>query len=112
MVFPNEGRNQTMLNDKIKLLREAGGMTQVGLAKELSVSKQCVSNWENNNIQPSVEMLVAIADFFGVSTDYLLDRENEVRLSVSGLTDNQIQHVSAIIRDIADRSRTTKKEKS
>lgn len=46
-----------MLNERIKELRLAHGMTQVELARELSVSKQCVSNWENNNIQPSVDML-------------------------------------------------------
>ena len=64
-----------MLNERIKQLREAKNLTQVQLAAKLSVSKQCVSNWENNYIQPSVEMVVAIADFFGVSVDYLLGHE-------------------------------------
>ena len=42
-----------MLNERIRQLREARGMTQVELARQLSVTKQSVSNWENNNIQPS-----------------------------------------------------------
>ena len=63
-----------MLNERIRQLREARGMTQVELARQLSVTKQSVSNWENNNIQPSVEMAVAIADFFGVTLDDLLGR--------------------------------------
>ena len=50
-----------MLNENIKKLRLARGISQVELAAELNVSKQCVSNWENDNIQPSVEMLVKIA---------------------------------------------------
>ena len=36
-----------MLNEKIKKLRISHGISQVILAKELGVSKQCVSNWEN-----------------------------------------------------------------
>ena len=42
-----------MLGDQIRRLREAAKETQTELAKELSVSKQSVSNWENGNIQPS-----------------------------------------------------------
>lgn len=89
-----------MLNERIRQLREASGLTQVELAARLSVTKQSVSNWENNNIQPSVEMVVALADFFGVTMDDLLGRSNLRFLSVEGLTDTQIQHINAIIRDI------------
>ena len=50
-----------MLNIKIRELRSSYNMSQVELAKALGVSKQCVSNWENDNIQPSIEMLVKLA---------------------------------------------------
>lgn len=89
-----------MLNERIKELRLAHGMTQVELARELSVSKQCVSNWENNNIQPSVDMLVKIASFFSVSTDYLLGLDNRKTIDVSSLSDTQKAHVNLIIKDI------------
>ena len=56
-------------------MRVQQGYTQVSLAKKLSVSKQAVSNWENGNIQPSIDMLLRIADLFSVTTDYLLGRE-------------------------------------
>ena len=92
-----------MLNERIKELREARGITQVELAKALFVSKQSVSNWENDNILPSVDMLVKIADYFGVSTDYMLSRESETRISVEGLTQTQIQHINAIIKDIVQK---------
>lgn len=61
-----------MLNERIKLLRIGRGLSQVDLAEKLGVSKQSVSNWENDNIQPSIEMLVKISHIFSVSTDYLL----------------------------------------
>ena len=89
-----------MLNERIRELREATGLTQVELARKLSVTKQSVSNWENNNIQPSVEMVMALADFFGVSVDYLLGRSDKRQLSVEGLTDTQIQHIHALVQDI------------
>lgn len=92
-----------MLNELIRQLREARGMTQVELARQLSVTKQAVSNWENNNIQPSVEMAVAIADFFGVTLDDLLGRSEQRQLCVEGLTDEQIQHLNAIVRDLLNR---------
>ena len=60
---------------RIKYLRQTRELTQVQLADKLGVSKQSISNWENDNIMPSVDMLEKIADFFSVSTDYLLGRE-------------------------------------
>ena len=59
-----------MFGDIVKKLRIAKNYNQVRLAEELNVSKQTVSNWENNNILPSIEMLIKITLFFSVSTDY------------------------------------------
>ena len=53
-----------MFGDVIKRLRTAHNFSQVRLAEELNVSKQTVSNWENNNILPSIEMLIKIVQFF------------------------------------------------
>ena len=89
-----------MLNERIKELRLANGLTQVELAKDLNVTKQCVSNWENNNIQPSVDMLIKLAKYFSVSCDYLLGIENGKYLDVSNLTDMQVSHIRQIINDI------------
>ena len=49
-----------MLGQRIGELRTACGWSQVELAKRLRVAKQTVSNWENENIQPSIEMLVRL----------------------------------------------------
>ncbi len=92
-----------MLNVRIKELRTAHGLTQVEFAKNLSVSKQAVSNWENNNIQPSIDMLVKIADFFGVSTDYLLGRSDDYSLDISGLSKEAAAHIKMIIDDIKNK---------
>ena len=65
-----------MLGERIHSLRTARNLSQVQLAHRLGVTKQSVSNWENDNILPSIEMLKKIATFFHCSTDYLLELEN------------------------------------
>ena len=87
------------LNENIKRMRIARGMNQVEFAKLIGVTKQCVSNWENDNVIPSIEMLVKIADTFNVKTDLLLGRENDEFIDVSGLTEAQRGHIALIIKD-------------
>ena len=88
------------LNENIKKLRIARGLNQVEFAKTLCVTKQCVSNWENDNVVPSIDMLCKLADFFGVSTDYLLGRSERRVVEVSNLTDEQISHITSIVNDL------------
>lgn len=89
-----------MLGNRIQELRKARNMSQVDLAKALNVTKQSVSNWENSNIQPSIDMLVRIAAYFSVSTDYLLGLETRRYLEITGLNPPQIQHIQQIIDDL------------
>lgn len=80
----------------------ARGMNQVEFAKLVGVTKQCVSNWENDNVIPSIEMLVKIADVFNVRTDHLLGRDQEELIDVSGLTEVQRGHIALIIKDFEE----------
>ena len=89
-----------MLYENIRKLRKLRHLSQVELAECMHVSKQCVSNWENDNILPSVEMLMRIAKFFDVSTDALLGLENSKTVSVDGLSDVQIDHIKLLIEDL------------
>lgn len=89
-----------MLGEIIKKLRIARGLNQVQLAQKLDVSKQTISNWENNNILPSVEMLMKISRFFSVSTDFLLELDTREYIEVSGLSQTHLAHIQQIINDI------------
>ena len=89
-----------MLGQRIEELRTAFGWRQTDLAARLSVTKQTVSNWENENIQPSVEMLVRMARVFRVSTDYLLGLEDTPRLDVRGLPPTVAAHIALLIDDL------------
>ena len=88
-----------VLNENIKRLRLARGLNQVDLGKILGVTKQCVSNWENDNVLPSVEMLTKIADVFCVSTDQLLGRTETEVIDVTSLTEEQKSPISLIVND-------------
>ncbi len=89
------------LNENIKGLRLSLSMSQVLFAGRLGVTKQCVSNWENGNVLPSIEMLVKIADLFGVTTDYLLGRSTRATMDVSQLTNSQRGHILLLVQDLA-----------
>lgn len=89
-----------MLNQRIREVRQARGMSQVELAGLLGVTKQSVSNWENDNIQPSIEMLVKLAQTLSVSADYLLGLEGRQTLDVSGLSPQAVGHLQLLIEDI------------
>ena len=88
-----------MLGQRIYELRISRGWNQVQLAKQLNITKQTVSNWENENIQPSVEMLVRIAKLFGVSSDYLLGLNETAYINADGLPIHFIAHLTQIIDD-------------
>ena len=88
-----------MLNQRIRLLRLARNMNQVELANRLGVTKQSVSNWENDNIQPSVEMLVKLAKVFSVSTDFMLGLETKQVIDVTGLPEPIVSHIRQLVDD-------------
>lgn len=89
-----------MFDERIKELRTSLGINQVEFGKRINVTKQCISNWENNNILPSIEMLIHISKTFSVSADYLLGLNDKRSLDVSGLTSEQIFHIQALINDL------------
>lgn len=59
---------------RLKELREEKGIGQVELAQNLKVSKGIISLWENDLREPSMQSLIAIADFFDCSIDFLVGR--------------------------------------
>ena len=58
------------ISDRIQSLRKARGITQEQLAD--GVSRQAVSKWEAEQSVPDLERIVAMAEYFDVTTDYLL----------------------------------------
>lgn len=62
------------LRTRIAELRKEKGLSQVALAKELGVDCSTIAKYETGDRLPDIVMLCKIADYFEVSTDYLLGR--------------------------------------
>ncbi len=89
-----------MFYERIKALRLSLGLNQVQFGNKLGVTKQCISNWENSNMQPSIDMLIHICRTFHVSADHLLGLDDRKMLDVSGLEQEQVSHLRFIVCDI------------
>lgn len=60
----------------LKELREDKKLSQIQFAKEFNVSQTTVSGWETGYREPDYDTLIALAKYFGVTTDYLLGLED------------------------------------
>ena len=61
-------------SERIRALRRKNGMTQEALGKIIGVGQDSISIYEKGKHYPEVRNLMILADYFGVSTDYLLGR--------------------------------------
>ena len=75
-----------MVTDRLKSLRNARKISQKDFAQALKVSQQTVASWESGRTEPSNTALKDIADYFNVSTDYLLGRDT---IKAPALSDEQ-----------------------
>lgn len=66
-----------IIANNISALRAEEGMTQLKLAEALNYTDKAVSKWERGEALPDVVVLKAIADYFGVTVDYLLTEEHK-----------------------------------
>lgn len=65
------------MESNIKYLREQRHMTQQQLGDMVGISQQIISRIELDRSKIQIDVLIKLADFFNVSTDYILDYENE-----------------------------------
>ena len=64
--------------ENLRKLRDRHDMTQEALGKLLNVTQSTIAYYESGKKQPTLETLIIIADYFEVSTDFLLNRTNRV----------------------------------
>ena len=69
-----------MIQDTIKDERNKRSLSQLALSKLIGVSQQTIGSWETGRTSPDLLMLVNLADFFDVTTDYLLGRTKNRKL--------------------------------
>lgn len=66
-----------MFRIRLKQLREDAKYSQYGFAETFGVAQSTVGNWESGTREPNIETMEKLADFFNVTVDYLLGREEK-----------------------------------
>lgn len=85
-----------MLQLRIKQLREEKGISQAKLAQDIGVTYGAVGNWESGTREPKFETVIKIADYFGVSVDYLVGRVDDPRCASDILVQTQDGKITAL----------------
>ena len=87
-----------------KTLRLQNNFTQAQLAQRLGVTKSVISAYETGLRMPSYDVLISISQIFKVTTDYLLGLEKKQELDLSGLTEDEVQALTELIKAMKRRS--------
>ena len=90
-------------SEKLRTLREARGLTQLQVANRVGVSKAMISAYETASKAPSIEVLIRLSRLFGVSVDYLVCVDAPKYIDASGLDDESLALISALVSKIKSR---------
>ena len=90
------------LGERISTLRRQKELTQENLAKELNVSAQAVSKWENDQTCPDISLLPELARILGVTVDELLSGKTDMRKVRMAKPDEEKNPDDLILRIIVD----------
>ena len=82
---------------RIKTLREEHGLTQEQLAKELSISRNAISNYENGVRRPDLDLVTKMCDIFRNYFDDMWDNPNYVD-SREGIAEELINYGQQVIQ--------------
>ena len=83
-------------SERLKRLRIERNMTQKQVALLIGVTRATLSTYENQTRYPSYDVLVNLSRVFGVTTDYLLCKDDRCYIDITGLTEEE----SAAIRQM------------
>lgn len=77
-----------MYGEYLKEQRKLNNETLESLSKKTGISKQNMSRWERNEVEPTIRFCVMLADFYGITLDELIGREvfNESKTQVNNLS--------------------------
>lgn len=92
------------LEKRLTELRRQRHLTQVEVAKAISVSSSLISAYETGGRAPTLEILVKLAAFYHVTTDYLLGCESKSQLTLDGLSTKDRDAVETIIKSLKTNS--------
>lgn len=87
-------------SQKLRMLRESRHLTQLQVANRIGVTKATISAYETATKAPSIEMLIRLSRLFGVTVDYLVCVDSLQGIDVSGLDEDSVALVVALIEKL------------
>ena len=82
---------ETMVGSILKKLREAKGLTQQEAADKIGIKKRALMSYEAEERDISTSLLSKFADFYGVTADYLLSRDETAINPIQQLSDDETE---------------------
>lgn len=73
-----------IIGERLKTLRRGAGLSQAALAAQIGTKQPAYAHYELGEIMPPYPVLVKLADYYGVSADYLLGRSDDPKSSTFG----------------------------
>lgn len=67
---------ENKFKNNLKMLRQEKNIGQVELSEKIGVSKGIISLWESGKREPTMSSLISLSNFFNVSIDYLVGKED------------------------------------
>lgn len=83
------------IGSKLKKARNENGITQEQAAELLGVSRQTISNWENNKSYPDIISVIKMSDYYSVSLDHLLKEDNRMKQTYQEFLEESTNTVKA-----------------
>lgn len=103
------------IGERLLELRTKHNLSQAELSQDLGINRMTYGNWEIDRRRPELDSLIQLADYYGVSVDYLLGREGVT--AAASRTDNPMadlptdarKSVEEFIEFVRKRNKETKK---
>lgn len=109
----------SLVGDNIRKLRDAAGISQYELSRFLSIHPAAISGWERGVRQPDLAMIAKLAEYFNVSTDFIIGKETgeegaympeDLKVSFrqvdwKALSEDERRILNAVIKSVIDKHR-------
>lgn len=92
--------------NKIKELRECKNLSQKEIATTIKTSQSNITRWENEESEPTSSNIIKLANYFQVTTDYLLGRTNDIGIiEIKNKLQPNEEEALSLFRKLSDRNK-------
>ena len=110
VIFMKNTFTDVNLGDRYRNLRKDRKLTQDDLAQYLGLTRSAINTWEQGLSIPSVNMIISLSQFYGVTTDYLLGLDNADLVDITNLSSSDRVLVHDLVKRLSIPTKKTKRE--